>query len=459
MATRKVIKMKKRFQPNLALFIFLLIITYIIIIAWGYFKDEHISIYEVNTTDLSDDTPMYGFILRSEQVVKTEKDGYINYYNAEGSRIARGDVVYTLDDNNQVSGMLEKLQQSNISTESIRAMRDVISSFQNSFSLSTYSQMGNFRYDINSVCFEKTNRNLYSELKKELKSSGQGKNFQKYTTSQNGVISYSIDGYENITKTDVTQELLDQYGQYTRQQIQTTDSLAKGSPAYKLVNDNTWSLVVRLTEDYYNALKETDSVRVTITKDGVSFNAAVELWEQGEEHFASLTTSRFMERYINDRFLQFEFNLKTASGLKIPNSSILKKDYYILSPDVITQGDNGNGIIKHVVDKDGRTSMQFTGLGNYFYIDGQYYVDSSVVTGGDILMNHKTGEDYIVSSIQPLNGVYCVNEGYCEFRPIDILYQNKEYTIISDSTSGGLSTYDHIVVDSSIVNDDDFINR
>ena len=72
-------------------------------------------------------------------------------------------------------------------------------------------------------------------------------------------------------------------------------------------------------------------------------------------------------------------------------------------------------------------------------------------------MNHSTGEDFIVSSTEPLQGVYCVNEGFCEFRPVDILYQNKEYTIVSDSTTGGLSAFDHIVVDPSALSDDDFI--
>ena len=37
-------------------------------------------------------------------------------------------------------------------------------------------------------------------------------------------------------------------------------------------------------------------------------------------------------------------------------------------------------------------------------------------------------------------------------------YQNKEYTIVSDSTYGGLTAYDHIVVDPQNLEDDDFIN-
>lgn len=457
MASRKVVPMKKRFRPNLALFIFFLILIYLGVITWGYVNKKHVSIYEVNTTNISDDSPMYGMILRSEEVVQAKEDGYINFYHAEGSRIGAGDIVYTLDQNGEVSEMLNQLQDSGKNQESVTAMREVTASFQNTFSLSSYSMLENFKYDVNNILFEKTNGNLYSNLSNALKASGKSKTFTRYKSNKNGVISYSVDGYEKYKKTDITPALLDEYGKSTRQQLQTTEKIRSGNPVYKLVTDNTWTLVVKLDQEYYEKLQEADTVRITINKDNISLNASVELWDQGEIHFASLTTSRFMERYINDRFLQIELNLKKASGLKIPNSSIAKEDYYVLPANVITKGEKGNGVIKQIVDKEGKISQQFASLGNYFIRNEKYYVDDTVVTGGDKLMIHDTGQQFTVSDKESVSGVCCVNQGFSQFRPIEILYQNKEYTIVSDSTSGGLTAYDHIVVDPSSLGDTDFI--
>ena len=415
------------------------------------------SIYEVNTTDISDDSPLYGLILRPEEVVNAKEDGYINFYHAESSRIGVGDVVYTLDQNGEVSEMLNQLQDTSKNEESVTAMREVIASFQNTFSLSSYTMLENFQYDVNNILFEKTNGNLYSSLNKVIKTSGKNKSFTRYKSNKNGVISYSVDGYEKYKKSAITPELLEEYGKSTRQQLQTTEKVRSGNPVYKLVTGNTWTLVVKLDQEYYDKLQDEDTVRITINKDNISFNASVELWDQGGVHFASLTTSRFMERYINDRFLQIEFNLKKASGLKIPNSSILKENYFVLPANVITKGEKGNGVIKQVLDKEGKISQQFTSLGNYFIKKEKYYVDDSVVTGGDKLMISDTGQQFTVSSKESVSGVYCVNQGFSQFRPIDILYQNKEYTIISDSTSGGLAAFDHIVVDPSSLGDTDFI--
>lgn len=457
MSGKKVVKFKKRFHPNLAFFLFLLIVVYIIVLAWGFFAKSHVSIYEVNTSDISDDAPLYGFVMREEEVVKTEEAGYINYYCSEGNRIGKGDVAYTVDPNGDVSKMLEQIQSEKVHTESIVQMREVISSFQSSFSMSNYNDVTRLKYDAKNVVFDMNNGSLYSDLKKAMTSSGKDKNFTKVTAKKSGIVAYTMDGYENIRMDDISADLFDEYGSIARKQMQTDGSMESGTPVYKLITSNNWSLVVKLDDSYYQALKEQSSVRVTVLKDKVSFNASVELFDRGVEHFAKLSTSRFMEHYINDRFLQIEFNLKSASGLKIPNSSILQKDFYVLPKSVVTKGTEGIGAVKQTIDANGKNTHEFVSLKNALLIKGNYYITGSAIQGGDILMDSSSGENYIVNRKQKLAGVYYVNKGYCQFRPIEVKYKNKEYTIVSAQTDNGLSAYDHIVVDPTSLNDDDFI--
>lgn len=459
MARKNVIPMKKRFRPNLsvAFFLFLLIVIYILVLTWGYFAKEHISIYEVNTTDISDDAPLYGFIIRSEEIVNSDEAGYTNYYFSEGSRIGKGDVAYTLDPNGEVSSVLEQIQSEKDNSASIVKMRQAIASFQSSFSMSNYNDVTRLRYDAQNVIFDINNGSLYSDLKNALASSGQDKNFTKVTAKKSGIIAYTMDGYENTKQEDIKKELFDEYGNVVRKQLQKEGSIEAGTPVYKLITSNDWSIVVKLDDSYYAALKELDTVRVTISKDNISFNAQVTLFDEGEDHFATLSTSRYMERYINDRFLQIEFNLKSASGLKIPNSSVLEKEFFVIPDSVVTKGNEGTGVVKQTTDENGKTAHEFVALKNTILMGGQYYVNSSVLQGGDILMDSSNGENYIVSSKKKLPGVYYVNEGYCQFRPIEVQYKNKEYSIISDHTENGLSAYDHIVVDPTSLKDDDFI--
>lgn len=459
MADHTVIPMKKRFRPNisLAFFLFFIIVIYVVVLAWSYFTKEHISIYEVNTSDLSDDAPLYGFIIRSEEIVNSEAAGYTNYYFSEGSRIGKGDVAYTLDTSGEVSDVLEQIQKEGDHATSIVKMREAIASFHSSFSMASYNDVTKLRYDAKNVVFDINNDSLYRDLKKALKASGQDNNFTKVTAAKSGVIAYTMDGYENTKQDQITNQIFDEYGNVVRKQMQTDGSIDAGTPVYKLVTSNDWSIIVKLDDSYYKALKDQDTVRITITKDNISFNAQIELFDREGTHFASLSTSRYMERYINDRFLQIEFNLKTASGLKIPNSSILQKDFYLIPDPIVTSGNDGIGVVKQTAGENGQPAHEFISLRGAIHLDNNYYVNPSVLQGGDILMNSSSGENYIVSNQGKLSGVYYVNEGYCQFRPIEVQYKNKEYSIISDQTKNGLSAYDHIVVDPASLQDDDFI--
>ena len=60
-----------------------------------------------------------------------------------------------------------------------------------------------------------------------------------------------------------------------------------------------------------------------------------------------------MERYLNDRYLKLEFSLNSANGLKIPVSSMLEKEYYVLPSELITTDkDKKSTITKQVLDQD-----------------------------------------------------------------------------------------------------------
>jgi ketopantoate reductase len=57
-----------------------------------------------------------------------------------------------------------------------------------------------------------------------------------------------------------------------------------------------------------------------------------------------------------------------------------------------------------------------------------------------------------------LVGVYNKNKGYADFRQIQILYQNDEYSIVKSNTDYGLIEYDYIVLDAKTVDDDELLN-
>ena len=66
-------------------------------------------------------------------------------------------------------------------------------------------------------------------------------------------------------------------------------------------------------------------------------------------------------------------------------------------------------------------------------------------------MRPDSSETFPLKEKKTLTGVYNINQGYAVFRQISILCENDDYYIVEEGTSYGLSNYDHIVLDGSMV--------
>ena len=96
---------------------------------------------------------------------------------------------------------------------------------------------------------------------------------------------------------------------------------------------------------------------------------------------------------------------------------------------------------------------------SYDETEGVYYMDTSVLKTGDVLYKTNSQDTYTVSKRATLIGVYNVNKGYADFKQINILYQNDEYSIVKANTTYGLNVYDYIVLDGTAVSDDQIITN
>ena len=79
---------------------------------------------------------------------------------------------------------------------------------------------------------------------------------------------------------------------------------------------------------------------------------------------------------------------------------------------------------------------------------------------GDIIVNpDRTSDRYVFSDDRSVNlsGVYNVNKGYAQFKPVEILYSNDEYSIISPLKNGDVNLYDHIALSADDILEDDVI--
>ena len=170
-----------------------------------------------------------------------------------------------------------------------------------------------------------------------------------------------------------------------------------------------------------------------------------------------------MVTFATDRFLDVELIVEDETGLKIPKSSIVQKEFFLIPEEYVIPGGNngGDSIMRQTVLEDGTISSEVLEIEVYYFDDEtkEYYLDSSILNSGDNIYKLDSQETFTVSKRATLTGVYNINKGYADFKQITILYENDEYAIVEPNMKYSLSVYDYIVLNAETVKDDQLIRQ
>lgn len=474
----KVVKYKKPF--NIANVFFGAILVYMIIYLYMFLTSVHISGYEVIAGSLATNKQFTGLVLRTEEIFTASTAGYIDYYATEGSKVSGSSIVYSLDESGRMSEYLEaNSEEISLSEENFASLKSDISSFSNGFEKNDFSEVYSFHDTVNGNILELANQTLLSEM--ESLTEADAGSFQRVYSAKSGIVGYNIDGFEAITPSEITPEMFDK-GSYTSQNLRSVDLVSAGDPVYKLVTDENWSMVIPLTEDQMKeiAYKEvTDEngntsseqrsvIEVKFLKDNTTTWGYVTILNMHGQQYLQLDFNSSMVRFAKDRYLDIQFLIDDTSGLKIPSSSITTKEFFVIPEEYVMKGgeEDADGFLVEKFDEEGHSTQVFVAPTFYSITDGMVYIDpnqgsftsnETYVKAGDRIIIPNSNDLYQVGNTAELEGVYCINQGYTQFKKIKVLYANEEYTIVEEGTTFGLTIYDRIVLNAEAVKEDQVI--
>lgn len=455
----KVTKFQKKRQLNIGIILFSLIFLYLVVTIASYLTKKDVTVYEVRKGSIVKDMSYTGLVLRSEKLVTSKHAGYVNYYLQNNSKVAKGTKLYTLSD--------AKLETSLDTTEETLALTSdeqysiymELQNFTNRFRNMDYEAVKQTKDNIQSLIADITNQSRIEIMKQKIQS-GEISNAKLYGASDDGIVVYSMDGMEELTKDNVAPENLDR-SSYEKNEFTDNRKVEVGDPLYKLITDENWAVFTEISKATYLEIKENTTIQVRLVKDAEKMRASLSLKKDGDRYFAYLNFTNAMIRYVNDRYLDIELILEDETGLKIPKSAVTSKDFYVVPDAYISHGGNSSsdGVLRRTTDKNGKTITEFVVV-NIYYEDtenGIVYLDSNAFTNGDVLLKENSNETYTLNERAPLQGVYNINKGYAVFKQIHILCESDSYYIVEDGNNYGLSNYDHIALDSSMVQENDIM--
>ena len=451
---KKVVKINKHMRTakvNAAIIIFAIIFVYVaasLIRAW---IKVPITTYKVSSSNINNNISLTGIAIRNETQVTSTKSGYLIYFVREGEKVRKSSPVCTVDETKTIINALENTGEegtgkSVLSSSDYKAIRNSIDTYKNSYSDVNFSDVYNFKGNIESKVLELSNQVMREEINAggtALKST-----LENINAPESGIIAYYVDGYENYTVDTISPAAFNK-NEYKKTSLKTGDILDSGSTVFKIVSDENWSVICQVTKEQAVNIQSKNYVTFVLNGSPNEFSTSdFKVDERDGQYYLVLNMNKYMIDFIDERFLSGEIKIDEVSGLKIPNSSVVEKEVYKVDESYIQKNDDGDYFVKVIeTAEDGTQETVEKPITYYRHEDTTYYVRSDCFYDTDMILKANGDDSKPVLSLEraTLTGVYLANEGVADFTEIEIVKSQDEFAIVKNN--GYLKEFDNIVLD------------
>lgn len=314
---------------------------------------------------LVDSIKAEGFFIRSEKVVEADVEGTLKKTAREGDRLAAGVEVVrinSLKDNSslereilEIDQAIEALEKSEVEIDTLEneqtniedLQRDKIEEIQSKIINKEYDTINISKEELNLYEKKQSDSNFSSILENETIENLKDRkdkitqqlstNNIKYYTQNGGIVSYEVDGYEDIYMPvdleNYTYKRLDS-DEYLRlsdsndKKPEAEREVSAGQAIYKVIDDFEWYIAIKL--DNIKEVSDLDvnqSIKIKIADDNSEVKGIIiNINKSNNTAVVVVKFNTMMYKFYNNRIDIVELIKSETDTLKIPKRSIIKKD-------------------------------------------------------------------------------------------------------------------------------------
>lgn len=447
---------------NIGTIVFLLIIVYLAGNLIRFMGKTKRAVYEVSQSAISDTIKGSGIILREEEVILSQEDGFFNSYLSDGELVKTNGIVYTIDKTGKIQEELNKIAEENkaVAFEKGKIFED-LRTFTEGYNDDDFYAVEETSNQISHDLMSYTG-SLLSKNKKALEKKYGKDCYIEVKSKKAGLVSYSIDGKEDMKIEEITRDLFNDKVYMT--DLRSNKKVEAGSPVYRLVTSQNWQMVVPLSKEDYDRMedlkkKDIHTVVIHIDKDDFTVTAPFSCFKQEDQGYVKLSFTNFVQRYLNQRYLSMEFLLVQGSGLKIPASALVEKEMFRIPKEFLSKGSNSDeyeNVNLMYKDKKGKEKVKQVRVKIFEEKEDMVTIYSGELKEGDRIIDLENATTYALDKSMIAYGVYSVNSGYAVFSYVDISERNEDYCIVNQERSD-IQLYDRIILNSNTIKENEII--
>ena len=476
-------KKKKREEKvnkhiNFVVIVYVILMAYLLFIVYHSITKDTIHYVYAETGEILNEGAFNGVFVRNESVIYSNDSGPVRYFVPEGDKVRLNTYVCVINQNQEMERILneqinEHLTQLNRAAtydyNDYRILKDRIRSYvvekkRNPLNYASIARdnIETTLYDISQTVVI-TDQDLFDQIQKKIQAN-QNKQLQNgayYKMAKSGVISYTIDGFEEVTLDNFNPNVFAQ--EVTNLDITKKQSISKGDPLYKVVDNYLYYLVSEIDPYAEKHLENRSYVSLFFPTKNLSVDVKVQrTYREGDKVFAVYQIDRYFDLFFSDRKIDYKIIYDQFNGLKIPNEAISLKEVYRVPKTSIQYNKGTYQIQKSILSGNTSGQQELIPIDiKEYYVDGEFsYVRSidseTQLNAHDKILyvldpNAKVSDTGTYSLEDPitLQGVYVVNKGYTDFRRIETIYEDNDFSIIESQLRYSIGLYDKIVADSS----------
>lgn len=298
-----------------------------------------------------------GFVIKNETVVRSSSAGELELSSNEGERLAAGVEVANINSLNDTSSLKQELLQieesitalekSEKETKLIASEKEKIQELQKSLidELQNAIVSGNF----DEIYLLKSQLAVYDEKDKDISFSntlvGQSienlkskrdsidleikSNYKKYYSSHGGIISYKIDGYEEIyLPKDFENYTYDKLISKELENVNFKSTVTANDSIYKIIDNFEWYIAIKIDDlKQIETYEVGDTIRITIKEDNHELKGKIISINLSENKgVIVIKFNTMLHNFYNLRFTEVNVINHKKEGYKIPTKSIVDKD-------------------------------------------------------------------------------------------------------------------------------------
>lgn len=452
-------------------FVALLVLIYLTAQFVLFFNRESITYVVAQEGEIMESFSAQGVIVREEQLVRASESGVVQYYYPGGKELQKGTLICTLLDDYYGDILQEKIDEIYAELQEIQgseydeafvaldtSISSSIATYLRNKEVNEYGNLYRLKNDLEDAISKR--KDMYSLLSNTrvaslLTQQGIYLNQQSAVvsnlySSEAGIIDYSYDGYEGWTVEQIGPDFIKNYdSSYSYFEI-NMQQISSGTPLYRLISSPVWNIVIYITEEqaqYFSTRNENTGEyeipvysSISFVYNGVEKMSGIirGLEKKGDNQYKLiLQVNSRMQEYMNDRIVNLVFTKDSHSGLKISDSCLVQKNYYVVPSSYLISSGGERGLLVSESSGVNFKKIQIAAVIN----DKAYIEPSDALSPETVIQMEDSTEIMTVGEIQQVEGVYVVNGGYEQFQVVDIKYRAQGYAIVE-----GITQYDRIKI-------------